>query len=252
MNDALRLRLNAINRDFYRLTAAPFDQTRAQPWPGWLRLLDLLAAQGVQARSVLDVGCGNGRFGLLLAQRSPAEGWHYHGLDNSPALLAFARQRLAALPGVTLTLEARDLVENPLTAEADAPGYDLVALFGVLHHIPGAAARRALLRALAARVRPGGALAFAAWRFYEEARWRARVTPWPDDLAAHVEPGDLLLDWRREVRALRYCHHVDDSEHDALVAASGLREVARYRADGEGGQSNCYSLLLRPPVTTAP
>ncbi len=44
--------------------------------------------------------------------------------------------------------------------------------------------------------------------------------------------------WRRETPALRYCHYVDDAEHSALVAATGLTEVVTFRADGETGDMN--------------
>ncbi|NWF71085.1 MAG: hypothetical protein HXY40_18535 [Chloroflexi bacterium] len=128
-------------------------------------------------------------------------------------------------------------MENP----PDAGVYDVVALFGVLHHVPGAAQRAGLLRALARRVAAGGLFVFACWRFYEYERFRARIVAWPAEY--RVEKHDYLLDWRRGERALRYCHYVDDEEHAALVAASGLREIAHYRADGEGGQANLYSVL---------
>lgn len=240
-------RLNTVNREFYRVTAAEFDQTRGQAWPGWLRLLDILAKHTLQPESVLDVGCGNGRFGLLIGSR-----WthplRYHGLDNSAELLKIADERLREFPHLTVTLNERDIIANPLDADEDAPRYDLVVLFGVLHHIPGAEQRLALMQALAARVNPGGVLAVAAWRFYEQARFRDRITPWPDDLAKKVERDDYLLDWRRGKNALRYCHYVDDAEHDTLVNAAaehGLHEIARYRADGETGDANCYSVLHR-------
>ncbi|MEW6579100.1 MAG: hypothetical protein AB1435_07890, partial [Chloroflexota bacterium] len=74
-------------------------------------------------------------------------------------------------------------------------------------------------------------------------RFRQRILPWPPDLVA--EPGDYLLDWRRGARAPRYCHYVDDAEHAALIAATGLRELATYRADGHTGDVNQYSILRR-------
>jgi len=252
-------RLNQINRDFYRTVAGDFDQTRGQPWPGWERLLGYLrgrwteenklnyrgtedteretdSAQLLKVISVLDVGCGNGRFGVFL--RGATE-WtiHYHGLDNNPALLERAQ---VALSGLSETrLEERDIVANP----PDSGAYDLVALFGVLHHIPGVENRLALIRILAERVAPAGILAFACWRFYEDERFKERILPWPDDLP--VEPHDYLLDWRRGTTALRYCHYVDDAEHAALVEASRLCEIATYRADGAAGDSNRYSVLRR-------
>lgn len=227
MDDRIIHRLNAINREFYRVTADEFDQTRGQPWPGWARLLSHLRSP----LSVLDVGCGNGRLGIYLRQH--LETVAYQGIDSNPALLARAR---ASLPDGRF--EQRDVVENP----PDSGHYDLVALFGVIHHIPGGQQRQDFMRALAARVGPGGVLAFACWRFYEFERFRGRIVPWPDDLK--VEAHDYLLDWRRGETALRYCHYVDDAEHAALVAATSLDEIEGYRADG-GGSANRYSILRR-------
>lgn len=238
MDDQTIHRLNAINGEFYRLTATEFDETRGQPWPGWDRLLPYLQTP----LHVLDVGCGNGRLGVFLAQRLTGA-ITYHGVDNNPALLTAAQTALNGLPGMTFTLETRDVVENPPIDGA----YDLVAAFGLLHHIPGAAQRQMFMKALAERVRPGGLLAFACWRFYEYPRFRDRIIPWPDDLT--VETHDYLLDWRRGVVARRYCHYVDDAEQVALVAAAGLTEIAAYRADGFTGDVNHYALLQRTPAS---
>ncbi len=231
MNDSTIHRLNAINREFYRVTADEFDQTRGQAWPGWNVLLPHLKTP----LSVLDVGCGNGRFGVFLAEHFGATNVQYHGMDNNPALLEHARAALTILPDARF--EERDIIENP----PDSGLYDLVVLFGVMHHIPGAEQRQNFVRTLSHRIKPGGILAFACWRFYEYERFRQRVVPWPADIS--VEANDYLLDWRRGEVALRYCHYVDDTEHAALVAATGLTEIQSYRADGFDGAVNRYSLL---------
>jgi SAM-dependent methyltransferase len=250
MDAATIARLNQINREFYRVTADEFDQTRGEAWPGWDRLLPYLKTP----LSVLDVGCGNGRFGVFLQKHlvsgsSPrhdaaAEGlWagvvHYHGLDSNPALLERARTSLANLLGMELSLEEHDVVEQP----PDAGEYDLVAAFGLLHHIPGDTERQTFMRRLADCVKPGGLLAFACWRFYEYERFRERIVPWSEDIT--VEPGDYLLDWRRGTVSLRYCHYVDDAEHAALIAATGLGKILTYRADGQTGDANRYSVLRK-------
>jgi SAM-dependent methyltransferase len=234
MDEQTVQRLNTINREFYETTAAEFDQTRGQPWPGWDRLLPYLTTP----LHVLDVGCGNGRFGVFLAEHLDGE-IAYTGIDNNPALLVAAAAALAGHPRLTARLETHDI----LTPLPETMPYDLIAVFGVLHHIPGAARREALIRDVAARLKPGGLLAFACWRFYEYPRFRERILPWPDDLTA--EPGDYLLDWRRGAFARRYCHYTDDAEHSALVTTSGLREIATYRADGFTGDVNRYSLLQK-------
>ena len=188
----------------------------------------------------LDVGCGNGRFGLFLREQF-AGPLVYHGLDNNATLLAAAANALRTLPDLTATLEKRDIVEDT----PDKGEYDLVVAFGLMHHIPGAANRLRFVEALAQSVAPGGILAFACWRFYEQERFRHRIVSWPHDLAADVEAHDYLLDWRRGDRALRYCHYVDDTEHEALVAASGLTVIETFRDDGATGDLNAYSLLKK-------
>ncbi|MCA9911353.1 MAG: class I SAM-dependent methyltransferase [Anaerolineae bacterium] len=228
--------LNEINRSFYARTAEDFHATRGRAWVGWQRLVPHLTAP----LRVLDIGCGNGRFGTFLAEQALTP-LAYHGIDNSSALLDHASKTLADTVGVTPTLEMGDFVFDALPDGE----YDLVVLFGVLHHVPGAQRRLALMSNAAKRVAPGGLLAFACWRFYEYPRFRERIVPWETDLA--VEAGDYLLDWRRGTPALRYCHYVDDQEHTALVGATRMTEIESYRADGEMGDVNQYSLLHKTP-----
>lgn len=247
--------LNAINRDFYATIADDFSATRGRAWQGWQDLLPHLPPpRHDDGWRVLDVGCGNGRWGVHLAQNGRLA--HYDGIDNNATLLNHAQQSLAAHDGVGVRLIAHDAIINAGASLADTLAvppahYDVVGLFGVLHHVPDFQQRRALLQALAALVADGGVLVFAAWRFYDYERFRARLVDWAaydaqhgTDYAHHVQTGDYLLDWRRGERALRYCHYVDDAEQDALCAAtSGLREIVRYRADGQDNRANAYSVL---------
>lgn len=235
LDDATIARLNQINAEFYRTTATEFDRTRGQPWPGWARLLPHLPDEAQSLRT-LDVGCGNGRFGVFMAEQRTGT-IVYHGLDNNQALLAAAEGALADYAHVNTTLAMHDIINTPLPDSR----YDVVVLFGVIHHIPSAAKRLQLMRDLAACVAKGGILAFAAWRFYDYERFRRRIVAWPDDI--QVEEHDYLLDWRQGEWALRYCHFVDDDEHARLVAATGLLTIADYRADGTTGDANRYSIL---------
>lgn len=229
MDESTIRKLNEINRRFYETTAEAFDATRQQPWEGWERLTDYCK----RGMKVLDVGCGNGRFGAFLAGRLGKNGFSYTGIDSSAALLERAK---VTLEGVDTRFELRDIVEQGL-GEGQ---YDFVGLFGVLHHVPGEARRVALLRQLSERVAAGGVLVFTEWRFMEVANLRERVAAW--DAGMQVEGGDYLLDWRRGERALRYCHAVDDAEHTRLTEATGLKLVSEYRADA----ANLYTVLQRP------
>jgi SAM-dependent methyltransferase len=234
-------RLNDLNRAFYALTVADFDESRGRPWPGWRRLLPHLTGMPSPLRT-LDVGCGNGRFGRFLAHNVAAE-VQYHGLDFSPALLDAAR---AAFARMDILPEAVLEVHDVAFGNLPAGECELIVVFGLLHHVSGGDRRRALVHSLAGHVAPGGLLAFTGWRFYEYERFRERVAPWPEGVAR--EPGDFLLDWRRghaANTALRYCHYIDDDEHAVLVAASGLEQVETFRADGHTDDINRYTILRR-------
>ena len=138
--------------------------------------------------------------------------------------------------------------EPPARALPEGP-FDLVALFGVVHHVPGEDARSALLAAAATRVAPFGVLAYTLWRCDEDPRFARRSARGralaQQLLAGHaLEPGDHLLGFGDG--GLRYCHRVDDAEAERLIAATALEPVVRFHADaaeGEGG--NDYTVLRR-------
>jgi tRNA (uracil-5-)-methyltransferase TRM9 len=240
MLESVRQELLAINRRFYQQGAEGFSATRQRPWEGWRQLLPELAAARAGG-SFLDLGCGNGRFALFLAAEGllPAS---YLGIDGSPSLLAEARERLPGAPCSFLELDLGD----GLPAILPGQPYDLVALFGVLHHLPGQAARRNLLADLASRLAPGGLLIPSFWlldRFpgrFEKLRRAA--PPFAEDA---LEPGDALLSFAGRPDLLRYCHFPDDAEIDAACSLPGCEELRRFRADGPSGGDNLYAVLQR-------
>ena len=201
-------------------------------------VLDALPAA---PRSVLDVGCGHGRFAQLLAERGSAA--IYQGVDASSELLAIARARGDLLPGAHFT--AVDVIEN--ASDLPSGPFDLIGLFGVIHHVPGEPARAALLRALAERVAPGGTLAVAFWRRVAE-QDEARRVPWEVAQidARDLEPGDRLLRFGDDPSVYRFSHFADEAELARLARAVPLPLAGRFEADGAGGISNAYLLWRRP------
>ncbi len=237
--------LNEINRSFYSETADDFDASRSEPWPGWTRLLPLIEERRVAgALHVLDVGCGNGRFGAFLADRVAPDELRYTGIDSSEALLSRARER--ALPFAAVELVNADLVEAPECL----PGgpYALTALFGVLHHIPGIVHRRALLRRLGERLAPGGLLVLTCWQFEAFSRFREKLIPWqdynrtaPDPVdVGQLEPGDHLLPWGESGAAVRYCHFTSEDDMRQLLSSLSFDLVSSYTADGRENNLNRY------------
>lgn len=99
---------------------------------------------------VLDVGCGEGKVSAELARRVPAG--RVVGIDNSPAMIELAQRTWASLvPNLEFRLA---------DAQAfDVPGaFDLAFSNSALHWVPD---HPAVLRGVAAALKPGGRLVFS-------------------------------------------------------------------------------------------
>ena len=96
----------------------------------------------VPSGSVLDVGCGTGRFLSALPAR-----YDRTGIDVSTRMLDYAR-------GKGLKVEQAGGEDLPF----DDDSFDLVATFAVLHHLIDPDVVRASLREMVRVARPGGAV----------------------------------------------------------------------------------------------
>lgn len=99
----------------------------------------------------IDVGCGNGAFTELIAQRCAPE--QVHGIDPSPAQLSFARTRLA--------MRAAEFREgDAMTLPFPDDSFDVAVMALVIFFVPEPAKGVA---EMARVVRPGGTVAAYAW-----------------------------------------------------------------------------------------
>jgi tRNA (uracil-5-)-methyltransferase TRM9 len=251
MNASTASALNRINRRFYAEIADAFSATRRDPWPGWKRAIEAMQAVNGSGPRVLDVGCGNGRFASYLETEWGPE-FDYLGIDSSDALLEHARMAHDGKPRVAL--ERFDFLPDTGAIETPDGEFDLVVLFGVLHHVPAHRNRRMLLTKLTERLAPGGLLVVAAWQFASAPRYRDRILTWeqynenapePIDLN-ELEKGDFLLGWA-DSPSPRYCHGVDSKEMDRLLADLPTDPVCRFTADGKTDDLNLYAVERRQP-----
>lgn len=230
MDETLARRLVALNEAFYARFAAPFAASRAGAQPGFTRLLPYVPAG--RAR-LLDVGCGDGRFGRFLdAQGLDID---YVGVDFSAGLLGAATG-----PGRFLR---RDL--SRAGSLDDLGQFAFVVCLATLQHIPGQDNRARLLVEMAACLLPGGYVALANWQFTASDRQRRKIRPWAEagiDATA-VEVGDYLLSWQRGGYGLRYVALLDEAETQRLAGAAGLRVVEQFHSDGREGNLNLYTVL---------
>jgi hypothetical protein len=165
------------------------------------------------------------------------------GVDNSFSLLL---QRRDDLPG--RYVEA-DLTEPGWweSVSLEPASFDAAVCLSVLHHIPTATARRGVLTDLAHLLAEGATCAISVWQVLHRERFRRRLVSWSDvgiD-ASDVDEGDLLLDWRRGGRGLRYVHHFDLEELQADCEEAGLTVTGHYRSDGDTDDLGLYVLVRR-------
>lgn len=241
MNTQTVQQLNRLNAKFYQSVGKHFDETRQQYWQGWEQVLGQTTDLPDEI-NVLDIGCGNGRFTSFLANK----GLHfkYTGVDNNTFLINQAKERYNFPHNSFLEL---DFVQNNLSV-LNSSRFDLIVLFGVMHHIPSQKKRTQLLQSLNPKLNSKGYLVFTLWDFLSEPHLAARTTDWskyPEIDTAELETGDYLLDWQRGSRAVRYCHNFNDFEKNALLDSLSLQKVAEFRADGKNGQSNIYIIAQK-------
>ena len=155
---------------------------------------------------VLELGVGTARIAVPIA----AAGIEVVGVDLSDGMLEVARER-AALAGVSLDLRRGDMREPPVEGL-----FPLVVIpFRSLLHMETDIDRRAVLRAVAERLAPGGRLVFDVF------------TPAADDIAdthgrwLEREPGIWeRADWNIQTRTLIL--RVRGSDGDAEMSLAWL------------------------------
>lgn len=231
--------LKALNQQFYQKWAKQFSQTRQSPWSGWNQVLEH-ANNLPEKINVLDLGCGNGRFGEFLISRGR---WgQYTGIDSSVALLAEAKKKLAEASIKVIEADLTD--SNRLRIMTGM--FDLVVMFGVLHHLPSYQGRLQLIKAAWDKVGPGGYLVISWWQFDQDEKEIkkivAKTKPEFEAIlgkAIEVEPGDYILSFGG-LKKWRYCHALQATESQKLLAELSIKLDFDFWADGKSGQLNYY------------
>ena len=137
-------------------------------WLRWSVVSRLLPPPDRSLR-VLEVGCGQGGFGVRLAQD-----YDYVGVEPDGTSAGVARERLAAAGG------RGEVRHGDLAALSADETFDLVCAFEVVEHIEDDVAA---LAEWAARLRPGGTLLLST------PAWQRRFGP-ADELVGHFRRYD--------------------------------------------------------------
>ena len=277
--------LRQVNNDFYARCAPSFSASRNAPWVGWrscleaaqdcgavrlcdgpdVHLYDRATAQPGAIRKgapvrVLDVACGNMRFAAFLREELRGRHIDYFAVDDCAGLVP----HLPEDEGFSTCFQNLDIIGElavgvGLARAIDAEPCDLVGCFGFFHHVPSFELRVRLIDALLRKTASGGVVCASFWQFMGDEKFVKKAEAWNSkargELASagldvsQLETGDYFLGWQNEPGLWRYCHHFEELEIDALVAAAceegKAREVARFSADGKSSAMNRYVVLQK-------
>lgn len=243
----IKLILNT-NTKFYQLAKEEFVMTRQNNMQGWSRVGDYFNKHCNYKISVLDVGCGNGRFYSFLRSNVQSD-FDYKGIDSNEYFINYATKKY----GQGLFYN-EDFIQSLLPSKPELFGagveekshplnYTHICVLGVMHHIPSKDLRLEWLTKVSQLLAHGGILVLAFWHFSKE----KAVAP-PDNVNIHLEPEDYFLGWNKRPELKRYCHYFNDSEIleiEELLKINDVSVLEKFESDGKDNKSNKYIIFQK-------
>jgi len=216
--------------DLYSTHGEEFSKTRQSPWEGWEKIVKSEDLRIKKEVSILDLGCGNGRF-LKYLKDEGINVSKYVGIDNSKILLNIAKKENPEAEFIDVDL-------NTMEWEKKVKGeFDLIVSFGVMHHIESFQLRRNILESSAALLKKGGALAIAYWQFLKDPKLKAKAKK-------IARENDYELPFGQN-GAKRFCHFVNETEALKLESDLPIKRMDSYYADGKSKELNYYVIYKK-------
>jgi SAM-dependent methyltransferase len=220
--------------NLYTTYAKQFSDSRQAPWKGWFNLISKFKIQNSKL-SILDLGCGNGRFlKFLMDQHIQVE--KYVGLDNSSELLEIAQNQFN-LPNIEFI--NLDLEDNWIK-DIKNDSFDLITVFGVVHHLHTFEQRRAILEESTKLLSINGILCVTYWQFLEIERYKDKII-WDK---SQQELNNYTMYFGDE-KAERFCHFTSIDEIEKLEEGLQLDIIDTYKSDGKENDQNIYRVYKR-------
>lgn len=209
MNEQDEARLKPIKESFNTI-AEEFSHTREHPWPEFGIFKHCIPDHV----SILDVGCGNGRFlQYLLDQKKIVD---YTGLDFSKKLIGIARKRFPL----------GEFVEQSMTDFDLEKRFDRIVAIASFHHVPTKRLRAKTLEHIRKHLKDDGLFIISVWNLW---RWRYLLPLLKGFLSSLLtlffkDPRDVLVPFGQN-KVPRFYHAFFRSElKHALIKAGFLIE----------------------------
>lgn len=221
MNQKSVNRILQQTKEIYNRIATDFSRTRSANWSGFENFFRRIPA----GASVLDLGCGNGRFADFFINRAIS----YLGVDQAERLIDLARVRHAGRCGVRF--QVGDITKLDNRREK----FDLILAVAVIHHLPTKELRLKVLKDIARLLQTDGRAIITVWNLWSPRYWRCLF-----DYRTKIARGvfgfrDAFVPWKiRGGRQMRYVHAYTAGELRWLLSAAGLKiDDCYYEFKGE-------------------
>lgn len=228
MNNTTQKYLLNIVKSNYETIAQDFSATRQRlRWPDLEPFVEMVSAN----QTVLDVGCGDGRLLTILKNRFA----EYVGVESSLELAKITSDKINVKSGRVLIGDLLNL--NKIVTEK----FDWVFCIAVLHHIPSSRLQIKALEQLKERLNDNGRVVLSVWRMWNWPKLRSEIIRQAIRKAlgqSKMDFGDIIFEWKRGERSLRYYHFFTERGLRQLIKKSGLI-VEQW----ERGDKNHYIVL---------
>lgn len=203
--DTAKKLLKKVHKDYMQI-AEDFSQTRKWLWPEF----DFFRKYINKGDSILDLGCGNGRFYPFVKK---IKNISYIGIDNNETLIDYAQKNYTSTKFVV-----GDLLNIPYYDQADI-------LFSIasFHHIPSSKLRNKSAQELNRVLKKNGFAIITVWNLFQK-RYRKHVIKSLFNFIVHFgkyDWNDTFIPWSK-TGVDRYYHAFTPGELKKIFKKNGF------------------------------
>ncbi|MBU1151196.1 methyltransferase domain-containing protein [Patescibacteria group bacterium] len=192
----------------YNNISQEFNTTRQYSWKEFELFLP-----HIKGKSLADLGCGNGRFFKFIQEKKPE--LIYTGIDNSPALINYAKKQ-----NPKANFQLGNLQNIPLTDNSQNTAVSIASF----HHLPHPKMRQKALQEIHRILAKDGILIISVWNLfqpkYKKYIWQARLRTLLS--LGQYHPRDTFIPWAK-TGIKRYYYAFKEQELRNLLSKAGFK-----------------------------